>query len=275
MLGVPTALPLQDIHQDEPAFQQRNKRQASDNVPENPPDPSSNTINPASTTSNPIQSPTPAVNSSQISNVPKKPKPISTGTHLSKDPKIADGSAVGYEIKKQKIKEAKEKSKNKTPKEEPKNELDLDLNNNCTLSNDTDCKVVPMEMTSSPVAMTTKTKQTTTTTTRKTTVATTPSTTMTTTQAKSTTRLTNGDAAPIMPETGNDTDAAVLTPDENPGNHTEGTIKKTYHKIVNYVNQVTVLKHVLLYGPENYVSRSSTNIFEPTCAYARSALMHQ
>ncbi len=237
LLGAPTALPLQDIHQDEPAFQQRNKRQASDNVPENQSDPSSNTFNPASTTPNPIQSPTPAVNSSQISNVPKN-KPISTGTHLSKDPKIADGSAVGYEIKKQKIKEAKEKSKNKTPKEEPKNESELDLNSNCTLSNDTDCEVVPMERTSPPVVMTTTRKQTTTTMTRKTMVATTPSTTMTTTQAKSTTRLTNGDEDPVIVETGNETDTLVPTPDENPGNHTEGTIKKTYHKIVNYVNQV-------------------------------------
>ncbi len=207
-------------------------------MPENPADPSSNTLNPASTSPNPIQSPTPAVNSSQMDNVPKKP--ISTGIHLSKDPKIADGSAIGKEIKKQKIKEAKEKSKNKTPKEEEVIESGLDLNNNCTLSNETDCEEVVKETTISPVVMTTTTTKPTTTTTKKTTVAmTTTSTPMTTTVPKSTTRLANENAVPIMSETGNDTVAMVSPPAEDSSNHTEGTMKKTYHKIIKYVNQVT------------------------------------
>ena len=179
----------------------------------------------------PVPSSSLPVNSSQAE--PKIHRPISTGEHLSGDPKIADGSSVGKQISK--IEQNKQKEKTKDPPKEPEVKPEkVEKENNETLTNETS------SLNSDTNEKTTTTTTTTTTTKPPTTTTTTKTTTTTTTTQKPATTLKHDDTIHAI-LTGNAT--VVSDPPETQNvtekkNDSKSTVKKKFNEIIQYVNKM-------------------------------------
>ena len=208
---------LSDIKNKNDAHQKRNKRQVESEDSEN------------SFSTSTVPSSSLPVNSSQAE--PKIHRPISTGEHLSGDPKIADGSSVGKQISK--IEQNKQKEKTKDPPKEAEVKPEkVEKENNETLTNET----------SSLNSETNEKTTTTTTTTTKppTTTTTTKTTTTTTTTQKPATTLKHDDTIHAI-LTGNAT--VVSDPPETQNvtekkNDSKSTVKKKFNEIIQYVNKM-------------------------------------